>query len=66
MKSEYWEGRRGGELCGAFLSFLQNGDYLIVVAECDDASIIMLHRCGEYGLEGSIWVMPEHEEPESS
>ena len=56
----------GGEPCGVFLSFLQNGDDLIMVVEYDDASIIVRDTCGEYELEGSILVMVQHEETESS
>ena len=57
LKSEHWEVHKGGEPCDAFLSFPKNWDYLIMVAKCDDASIIMQDRGGEYGLKGNLWVI---------
>ena len=34
----------------------------VTLDQCFDASLIMQDRVGEYGLEGNIWVMAQHEE----
>jgi hypothetical protein len=42
-------------------SFIEGGHF-----GCFDVSIIRWDRGGEYGLEGNIWVMAQHEKPERS